>query len=420
MSEQKTPVRPEAVVIGDDAIPELANYCQNRDLNKLVIIADRNTYAALGQRVEADLLASGADLTSIVFDSKEVIADAHHVFDVEVTVDAQPRTYIAVGSGTITDITRFVSWRTGNTFVAVPTAPSVDGFASMGAPLIIHGVKTTLITHSPRAIFADLPTLTAAPRAMIAAGFGDMVGKFTSAADWKIGSLVWNEPFDEDIEERTIAAAKVVDSQAEAIGGGSPEAIRGLMEGLLDSGYTMLDLGSSRNASGAEHHYSHYWEMELLRQGRPAILHGAKVGVATVLVAKMYDQIKQLSRDGVANLLEASQLPSRKTEVARITDAYGEQAAPIIADQAPFLDLTEEDYDQLKRRILDNWDGILEAAAIVPSADQLRHSLELVGGPTDVAGLGLSAEEQMGAEQYGHYLRQRFTSRKLMRVLGLK
>ena len=119
-------------------------------------------------------------------------------------------------------------------------------------------------------------------------------------------------------------------------------------------------------------------------------------------------------------MLEASSLPDRDAEIAHIEAAYGEQAPPIIADQAPFLSMTQEQYDEVKRKILVHWDEIQEAASIVPSAEQVAHSLELVGGPTNVAGLGLTAEEQAGAERNGHYLRQRFTSRKLMSVLGLK
>ena len=56
----------------------------------------------------------------------------------------------------------------------------------------------------------------------------------------------------------------------------------------------------------------------------------------------------------------------------------------------------------------------------MPSSAEIEHSLELVNGPTDVSGLGLTVEEQARAEMYGHYLRQRFTSRKLMNVLGMQ
>jgi len=143
------------------------------------------------------------------------------------------------------------------------------------------------------------------------------------------------------------------------------------------------------------------------------------VGVATVLIAQLYDRIKTLRRQDVSGLLEDSTLPTRDSEIARIQAAYGDMAPAIIADQRPFLDLTPPAYDALKQRILDNWEEILAIAAQVPPADQIARSLQEVGGPTTVAELGLTAPEQAAAEQYGHYLRQRFTVRKLARVLGL-
>lgn len=302
--------RPKAVTINDRAVEHLVAFCQTNGLHKLFMVADRNTYAAQGEAVETALRNAGLDLKQIVFTSEEVIADAAHVLDVLVAAGREPRTYLAVGAGTLTDITRFVSHRTGAEFISVPTAPSVDGFASIGAPLIIHGVKITVICHAPLAIFADINTLAHAPRPMIAAGFADMLGKLTSIADWRIGHLLWNEPYDELIAQRTLAAVKICTDNVEAIAAGSPEGIGRLMDALLESGYCMLDFGSSRPASGAEHHYSHYWEMKLLREGRPAVLHGAKVGVATVMVAEFYDKIRRLSRAQVSDLLEASVWPT--------------------------------------------------------------------------------------------------------------
>ena len=107
-----------------------------------------------------------------------------------VRADRENRTYLAVGSGTITDITRFASHRTKADFISIPTAPSVDGYTSPSASLVIERLKQTVIAQPPIAIFADLPTLCAAPRPMIAAGFGDMLGKYTSLADWQLGHSV--------------------------------------------------------------------------------------------------------------------------------------------------------------------------------------------------------------------------------------
>ena len=411
--------RPQVVTIDDRAVEHLTEFCRAQGLQKLFMVADTHTFAAQGRAVQEALVAAGFDFKSIVFTDEEVIADAAHVFDVLVAAGGEARTYLAVGSGTLTDITRFASHRTHSQFIAVPTAPSVDGFASIGAPLIVHGVKITVICQAPLALFADLRTLAQAPQKMIAAGFADMLGKLTSIADWRIGHLLWNEPYDESIALRTLAAVQICVDNADAIGQGSPAGIRRLLDALLESGYCMLDFGSSRPASGAEHHYSHSWEMKLLREGRPAILHGAKVGVATVLVAGLYDRIRQLSRQQVSDLLEAATWPSRAEEEALIREAYGELAGDIVAEHKAFLDPTAAQMETLRRTILERWEEIQAIAAQVPAAQEVAELLVRVGGPATVAELGLDETERDLAVANGHYLRDRFTVRKLVRALGL-
>ncbi len=411
--------RPKSVTIDDRAVEHLVAFCRDNALDKLYLVADTNTYEAQGRVVEKALRAAGFDLKQIVFTNKEVIADAAHVFDVLIAAGAELRTYIAVGSGTLTDITRFASHRTHSQFISVPTAPSVDGFASIGAPLIVHGVKITVICQAPLAIFADINVLCNAPQAMIAAGFADMLGKLTSIADWRIGRLLWNEPYDEVIARRTLDAVQVCIDNADGIGGASPAGIARLLDALLESGYCMLDFGSSRPASGAEHHYSHYWEMMLLREGRPAILHGAKVGVATVMVAELYDRVRQLSRQQVSDLLEAATWPARADEVARIEAAYGDLAGDVIAEHRAFLDLSPADAEALKRKILANWDEIQAIATQVPPAATVADLLRRVGGPVIAAELGFDDDERDLAAANGHYLRDRFTVRKLVKVLGV-
>jgi glycerol-1-phosphate dehydrogenase [NAD(P)+] len=407
------------VTVDEQATAQLVQFCRAQGHTQLFLVADANTYTAKGEDVATALQATGFDLKQIVLTSKEVIVDGEHVFAIMRALDLTPRTFIAVGSGTITDLTRFVSHRTRGQFISVPTAPSVDGFTSTGAPMIIEGVKKTVYCHAPIAIFADTQVLCAAPQAMIAAGFGDMLGKYTSIADWRLGQLLWDEPYDEAIAQRTLDAVQQCVDNVEGIGAAQPQAIRALFDALVESGYCMLDFGQSRPASGAEHHTSHFWEMKLLAEGRPAILHGAKVGVATVLVAGLYDRVRSLSRDQAADLLEASSLPDRAAELQRIAAAYGSEADEVSRDQARFLDLTAQDYDSLKRRILDNWDAIQAVAAQVPPAEAVARLLETAGGPSRIDQIGLSAEERDMALADAHYLRDRFTVRKLARVLGI-
>ncbi|MEZ4660505.1 MAG: iron-containing alcohol dehydrogenase [Caldilineaceae bacterium] len=196
-------IRPDEIYIGPTAIESLIQYCRRVNHGRLLMVADRNTYAALGQRVEDALRNASFDLKTVLLTSDEVVADAHNILQILIAANNEGRTFLAVGSGTITDLTRFTSHRTGVPFIAMPTAPSVDGFTSIGAPTIVRGVKKTLVSQPPAAIFVDIETLAGAPQRLLAAGFGDMMGKFTSAADFRLGRLLWDEPYDEEIADRT-------------------------------------------------------------------------------------------------------------------------------------------------------------------------------------------------------------------------
>ncbi len=415
-----TYTKPHPVVVAEDALEQLIDYCQQHNYTRLQIVADINTDHALSRKLETMLDSAGFDVHKVLLRGQEIIADAERVYQVMLALDGSQRILIAVGAGTITDITRFVSHRLGLPFLSTPTAPSVDGFASIGAPMLIDGVKISLPTHAPAAIFADLNVLSDAPRAMIAAGFADILGKFTSVADFRLGHLLYNERYDAEIAQRTYAVAKVCEEHAEAIGQATPESIRLLMHALIESGLIILDFGDSASASGAEHHMSHFWEMMLLREGRPAILHGAKVGVATVMIADLYAQVRALSRVEAADRLEAAALPEKAAELRAIRSVFGAEAEAVARNHALYLDMTPDDYDAIKRRILERWDEIQAIAAQVPPPDEIARLLAVVGGPTTAVELGLTDAEAALALDNGHYLRNRFTVRKLVRVLGLR
>lgn len=406
------------IYVGQPAVAELIRYCRERSFNRFMLVADQNTYPALGQAAELALRAEGWDVRPIVLHGDEVIADAAAMMQVLVHADDQARVYLAVGSGTITDITRFVSHRTRAPFIALPTAPSVDGYASIGAPLVFDGLKQTVACQSPIAIFADLAVLAAAPRRMIASGFGDLIGKLTSAADWQLGHVLWNERYDEAIAQRARDAAWNGVRQIEAIACASEEGVRLLMAGLIETGLCMLDFGQSHPASGGEHHMSHFWELKLLRENRPAILHGLKVGIASIETARLYDRVRRLSRDQAANLLAVAQRPDRTRLAPKIRSAYGAAADQVMQEQSAFLDMSATRFDQLKQHIVEQWEAVETIAATVPAPQQIAAWLRQVGAPTDGKDIGLSDEEVALAVEYGPYLRNRFTVIKLSQLLG--
>jgi glycerol-1-phosphate dehydrogenase [NAD(P)+] len=408
-----------SIYIGPGAVDRLQAYLAEHNLRRLALVADANTYAALGDRVEAALRGAGLDVLTILLAGPEIIVDESQVIDVMLRNDARERAFLAVGSGTVTDIVRFVTLQTGGAFISLPTAPSVDGYTSPITPMVVKRLKITAPGHLPQAIFADLDTLRAAPRPMIAAGVGDVIAKWTSTADWKLGRLLWGDHYDAAIAGRFVGALQRVVDAADAIAVASEDGIRALMEGLIESGLCMADFGTSFPASGSEHLLSHFWESRLLAERRPALLHGAKVGVGTVLAAGYWQQVRGLSRAEAARRLSASRLPSREQEIAHIRTGWPFAVAQVLEAQARFLAMTEADYDTLKTAVLDRWDEIQAIAAEVPPPDAVARLLRKVGGPMTAQEAGLEERDLADGLAYAFYLRDRLPVLRLRRMLDL-
>ncbi|MFF2093864.1 sn-glycerol-1-phosphate dehydrogenase [Paenibacillus sp. NPDC058174] len=353
------------VVLEHGAIEQIIPYLKSSRYESVVIAADSITWeAGFGSKIQQWITAAGIKVGHVWIrpnDQGDVIADEASV--VQLTIELKIKSaeaVIALGSGTLHDIARFAAFTTGIPFISVPTAPSVDGFNSKGAPLILRGEKKTIAAIGPDAIFADLDILTKAPAAMVAAGFGDMLGKYTSLFDWKFGSIYANEPYSERIAEMTRAALQQCVEQVDQIAARTPEGIRLLMGALLESGFAMLLFGQSHPASGAEHHLSHHWEMEFLRTGKRQLLHGAKVGVACAEIAKLY---RQLANEG--KLKSITPMHSEiLTEIDRIPDEKEiRRLLTIVGGPAAIGELGVE--DELFRR------SLLEAHLIRPNRNTL-------------------------------------------------
>jgi len=386
-----------------------------------VLVSDENEYRALGARVENALIDAGLNVNNIILYGEEIGADEKYIVQTLLPSDDSEQLFIAVGSGTVTDIVRFVSFRAKSYFISMPTAPSVDGFASNGSAMTIQGYKQTIISRPPLAIFADLGTLCDAPRELIASGFGDMFGKYTALADWKIAHIINGDPFDQGIADRSRAARNKVAGQLDRLTKDWEDSIRTVMEALYEEGLCMLEFGNSRPASGSEHQFSHYWEMALLREGRPAVFHGAKVGLASIWIAKYYEMISKMSIDKAAEQIRKIEKYNPAQEVKRIKEGYGEKIAPfIIKNQEKHLNRTLRDYSHIQEKVIDSWDDIQGIAAEVPSSIELKKMLKKAGGATEPDDIGLSMADLRNAMEYAQYVRTAFTILNICQMLGLR
>lgn len=411
--------------IGPDAPAALASWLRGKEYTEYTLVCDDRTWPVLGATVEARLRAESLPVRAIRLAGPEVVADEQRIVEILIrstgfTAGAPAnRLYIAVGSGTLCDLTRFASHRSGRPFVSLPTAPSVDAYTSMNSPLVIRGLKVTIDAQQPLAVFADLDVLCGAPPAMIAAGAADVLAKYIALADWRLAHLLWDEEIDEDIVAEQYAALRAVSEAAAGIGRREPEAIAALMRALVASGEAMARWHNSRPASGSEHHISHYWETMHLLHGQPALLHGAKVGVGAVLMARAYARLRALSRNEAAARLAATPEPATEAEHDAIRRGYGPIADEVMNAQGDLLPLAPGRRARLQADILAHWKDIQAIAAGVPAPETLAGLLHAAGAPVSPAELGLTAAEVDDGLRYGHYIRDRFTVRRLEAALGL-
>jgi glycerol-1-phosphate dehydrogenase [NAD(P)+] len=407
------------IYLGNQAVEELIAYCHARNWDRFFTVVDHNTYKALGERTVQSLRQAGWDVGLVNLDPRGLHSDSLAISRVLAAFDGSSCVFVAIGSGTITDLTRFISHRTGNPFISLPTAASVDGYTSTNAPITIGLMKGSIICQSPEAIFADLPTINTAPRRLTASGFADLIGKFLSGADWKLTHLIWGAPFDESIYKRTQSVASSAASSAEGLAASDPAAMATLMEQHFASGMCITDFIDSSPASGGEHHIAHVWEMLFHWQERDGYMHGESVGLASIFESGWYERFRGTSKDEARDLLAYARVPSRETQIASLHRDLPVVADELIKSEPVFLRLADPPVlARVAERILDQWEALQAVAARVPPPQELRSLMAKVGAPVSIDSDILDENQVRLGLDYGPYLRERFSINNIRILFG--
>ena len=389
----------EACFIEEGALSSLSEYIKDYGLSGYsVAIYDENTYKVTeGLRPKVD--------KEIILNPENLHADNHGVALAMEELPEKPDYLIAVGSGTIHDITRYCAYTKGIPFVSCPTASSVDGFCSSVAAMTWDGFKKTFTAVAPKIVVADLDIISKAPMRLTRSGFGDMIGKFIALADWKIANALTGEYFCSAIHDMTLDATKAVMESAEAIKKGDTSAYEKLTYGLLMSGLAMQLLGNSRCASGAEHHISHFIEMQ--PDGLNAhsdALHGEKVGVGTLLACREYHKIKNES---------PTWQNYKKASDSYIKAMFGERLADSIIKENAIDSAEGITADQIKA----SWDKIVKVIDSIPTYDELLKKYQTLGVKSSLEDIEVDPQTLSTLLEYSPLVRNRVTLMRLRRAL---
>jgi glycerol-1-phosphate dehydrogenase [NAD(P)+] len=363
---------------------------------RLAVVCDRNTFDALGRRV-ARALASVATIDSLVLDAP--VADLATVDELRARA-AAAEALIAVGSGTLNDLCKYLAAESGRPYAVFATAPSMNGYLTATASLVRDGVKVSLPARPPCAALFDLDVLCKAPARLIQAGIGDSICRTTAQADWLLAHYLRDAPYSETPYLLQIEEEPHLLSHAASIAHGDVEGVRALTRLLVLAGLGMVIVGGSQPASMGEHLISHY--IDTLARPHPGSLHGEQVGVATLTVSRMQHALLQGERPPRVRPTRLDGTAMR----ARCGPGLGDRV--IAQFRAKALD--EAGAARMNARLAEVWPAMMERlrAIMVPTA-RLRDALAAAGAPTTGADLGLAPAFYREAVRHAREIRDRYS-----------
>ena len=390
---------------------------------KAIVVADNNTFKAAGQTVDTYLRESGLDVEPpFIFEDPELFAEWKYIEQLEAYLKERDLIAVAVGSGVINDLTKLVSHHLGRRYIIVGTAASMDGYTAYGASITYEGNKQTFDCPAPMGVALD-PTIAAkAPEGMSASGYADLMAKIPAGADWIIADCVGSEAVD------PFAFALVQDklrgalSEPDAVAAGDVEATGKLADGLIMSGFAMQAISSSRPASGTDHQFSHFWDMEGLCYEGKHVSHGFKVAIGTLVSTACLEYL--LTKDFTKLDIEAclAAWPTWDEMEAHIREIFagkpGHLARGLVESKGKYCD--KETLRKQLEAVKDHWPELKEKIRkqIIPF-DKVHDCLKRVRAPYEPEMIGVTKERLRSTFRCIPFMRNRFTGIDLIYRCGL-
>lgn len=301
----------DSVIIEKDAIAKLSALCQG--YKEILVVADGNTFEAAGGQTLSAL--SGKTVRQVIFPKTPLLIPNEKAVARVVDELLSAELIVGIGSGVVQDLCKYVSFVKGVPYMVVATAPSMDGYASNGAAMIFEGMKVTVAAGLPKAIVCDTDVLKNAPMEMIQAGYGDIIGKYSALCDWRLSHIVNGEYLCDYVYDTTYAMIEKVIGCAEGLLARDEQSIAVLTEALITVGIMMSFAGSSRPASGSEHHLSHFFEIVGIVKDEPYFSHGIDVAYSTVVTAALRERLLALDFPSVRRVMPRSEYENRMREI---------------------------------------------------------------------------------------------------------
>jgi glycerol-1-phosphate dehydrogenase [NAD(P)+] len=375
---------------------------------RLAVVSDQNTHDVMGARIES-ALRKIASVDSVVLDHPH--ADEENVALLTDRV-RHADAVVAVGSGTINDLCKYVTALDGRPYCVFGTAPSMNGYTSTTASITqASGLKVSKPAHAPKGVFIDLTVNAAAPTYLIASGFGDCLVRSVAQVDcWLSRSLMgtyYSElPFQIEMPDE----AELM-KRAAGLAKGDIEAVGYLHRVLTLCGFGVSFTGTTNHGSMGEHQISHYIDC-FAGDRHPGTLHGQQVGVASLTMARL--QAKILASD-TPPIVSAT-----KIDEAGMRRRFGDAAAKICRAEMEQKALDPAGADALNAKLESIWPELrAELIEFTVPVQVMHDALASARGPTTAAELGLNVEFYREAVCHAREIRKRYSALDLAADAGM-
>jgi glycerol-1-phosphate dehydrogenase [NAD(P)+] len=409
LSEKRASV-PRKLLLAHDAADQLARElaAETPDRRALVLF-DQRTRAAAGEPCLRALRDAGFQVRELLvpdeYGHEPVCDDATK--DRLAALAGGSDLLVGVGSGVISDLTKWIAFQLQRPAAIFGTAASMNGYAAANVAPSVAGVKTLIHARAHRLVAADPRALAAAPQTLTSAGLGDVIAKTVSTADWKMNELLFGEAYSDAIAGIIDHVQEKFLNDPRKLASGDEAAVSGLFEALVYSGCAMTLQGSSLPASGGEHLISHALDMRAQAEGGRHDLHGRQVGLGTIFAAALYERALALETPR----WNPRPLPLDRAAWGKIADAVAEQHQKQSARLAAAC-------ERLQRG--DTWTQLrAQLQPMLPGAAWVKRVLEQAGAAHRVADIGIDRERFLWAVHNSAQIRERFTSIDLAWATGI-
>lgn len=375
------------------------------------IVADENTFAAAGAGVYDSLRAAAQPRQAPLVLPSGIHAETALVERVRAHLEASGAIAVAVGSGTINDLAKLASHQARRPYLVVATAASMDGYAAFGASIMHDGSKQTFPCPAPLAVIADLDVISRAPEGMNASGYADLLAKCPAGADWIIAGACGVEPVDAAVWDTVQSRLREWISGPAAVRRGEPEALRRLVTGLMMTGFAMQAACSSRPASGAEHQFSHLWDMQRHIHQGVAPSHGFKVGIGSLASLSLYEAILSRGLDELDIEGAVSNWPGEAENRREIAALFPDSALAATALKESGIKHIDKAGLRIElARIKNKWPAIdARLRGHLLTSAEAAGMLRDAGAPGESSEIGIPRERLKRSYIQAYHVRHRYT-----------